>query len=118
MEILDPLTHEPLLDEDGNAFIWLVTDIHAPAAKKVRNEFNNKYKGNKLPSAEASEAAQLDLIATCVVGFKNKIKLNGETIDHSFKTVRSILKKSPAIRSQVDDEAGNVANHIKAALES
>lgn len=103
LQITNPETGEPAVDEDGKAITFTVIGSEARAYQRKRNEIlERRDPGKKLTIAQL-EADSLELTVASVIGWSGNIVINGETFsEFSPANVRMVLAQLPVVRQEVD----------------
>lgn len=120
MVILDPITHKPFLNDNGEQMGFMVTDDESEACEKVKREFANQWAGSdKEAPYAARKQAGTDLLAAAVVAYVNlqwdKKVLNGEA---KKKQTRKILEAMPVVRKQLNKYVGADEHFLAGATEA
>ena len=111
IQLVHPITEEPLEDTKGNPMMVEIFGKHTSAYKNALNKLlkASQKKGKKQSSLQEAQKQGLDLLCDCIGGFKN---LEIETEDGKLdpNDIRSVLEDAFWIKDQVDSAIMDLEN--------
>lgn len=115
VEILDPTTELPLLDEKGNA---VTVDLFGPGSMQYRNAVNalqNRAlkRGKKQMSPELLRSESIELLSSAIAGSSGNIEYNGEIVKTKDQWVELLSDSNlDWLRNQIAEAQGELENFL------
>ena len=109
LQLVHPITDEPLEDAKGNPMTVTVFGKHTSTYKNALNKLlkSSQKKGKKQTDLSEANEQGLTLLCDCIGGFKNlEIETENGKLDPS--NIRSVLEDCFWIKSQIDEEVMNL----------
>lgn len=117
--LLHPVTQVPLKDvETGEdvsiTLVGIDSDTYKVAERKVTNAKLARVKGARGSkfTAEEIESNKVELLAACIVGWKN-IALDGVNVDYNPVNAKKLLLKAGWVAEQVEEFVEDRSNFLK-----
>jgi hypothetical protein len=120
MEVRNPVTQEPLLQDDGQPVTITLAGSDSDRFQRVqRHNLNRRLKnsgrrGNVTLTAEELDAEKIETLVACTISWSG-IQRRGAPIDCTPDNARSVYKDFPWVREQADEFVNDRVNFLKAS---
>lgn len=115
LEILHPVTGQPIDDEEGALRVELVGKDSKQYRKAQRviteRRLKSRSKANRF-DADALEQEAIDILVACTLGWEGFAD-DGETLECNPSNVRKVYTKYPWLKEQVDEFVDDRGNFMK-----
>jgi hypothetical protein len=116
MQVMDPVTGEPLADETGPVTITVISEDSEKFRASRRKAVNRRLKGrgNQTYTAEQAETDAIEALVDATIGWSN-ISMDGQMVEFSRENVREVYRRLPWLVKQVDAHVTDRSNFIRAS---
>ena len=118
LELVNPATGTELLDDKGNKMTLSLVGLDSKQYQEKNRSILNKrlrqpsaVKSKVKATAEEFEASSIELLAACVIGWKN-IQWDGAYLEFSKENALRLLTEVPFIKDSVDEFVHERSNFI------
>lgn len=115
VEILDPMTELPLVDEKGSK---VTVDLHGPGSMQYRNAVNALQaralkRGRKQMTPEQLRAESIELLSSAIAGSSGNLEYNGEIVKTKEQWVEFLSDANLEwLRNQIAEAQGELENFL------
>lgn len=115
--LVHPATRQALLDaETGEQYYLLLAGQDSDIWKKAQRKITNKRLANRnraKVTAEELEDENLEVLASCTLGWGPKMVLDGITLEFSLSNVLKVYRRLPWAREQADEFISDRGNYLR-----